>query len=93
MDQAASQNQGLFGHYRKCGQDSDMDCHFHVRSRGHYEKDLESGPKSLQNFTSFERDSFRENAYITGTCQINLHQSKGASQQPLEFIQLTLGQQ
>ena len=93
MDQATSQNQGILWHHRKRCQDSDLDRHLRLCTRGHREEDLEFGPESLHNSTGFERDSFRKNAHFTGTCKYNIHKPRGLSQQPTEFIRLTLGQQ
>jgi hypothetical protein len=92
MDQAASQDQGLLRHHRECSQNSDMDRHLGLCSRGHCEEDLESGPKSLHNSTDSEPDPFRENAYFPSTFKFQLHKPGGLSKQPIESIQLTLGQ-
>jgi len=91
-DQAASQNQGFLWHHRKRCQGPELDRHLCLCARGHREEALKSGPKSLHKSTGFEHDSFRENTYFTGTFKCNLHKSSGPSQQPTEFIQLTLGQ-
>ena len=93
MDQAASQDQGLLWHHRECSQDPDLDRHLGLCSRGHREEDLEIGPKSLHNSTDFERDPFRKRTNLSSTFKCQLHKPGGQSQQPIESIRLTLGQQ
>jgi len=93
MHQATSQNQGFLRHYRKCRQNPDMDRYLRLCSRGHRKKNLEPRSESLHNSTGSQCHAFRENAHFAGTFVYHLHKSRDPSQQPTEFIRLTLGQQ
>lgn len=93
MDQTTSQDQSLLWHHRECRQDPDMDRHLSLCSRGHREENLESGPKSLHNSTDSEPDPFRKKTHLSSTFKCQLRKPSWPSQQPIEFIRLTLRQQ
>jgi hypothetical protein len=84
---------GFLWHHRKRHQNTDLDCHLRLCPRGHREKKLESGPKSLHNSTDSERDPFRKRTNLSSTFKCKLHKPGGQSQQPIESVRLTLGQQ
>ena len=92
MDQTAPENQGLLWHLGECRKDPNMDCHLRVCSGSYSQKRTETGPESLHNSTDFERDTFRENAHIPSTFKEQLHKFNPCLRQPVESIQLTLGQ-
>ncbi len=58
MDQATSQDQGFLWHHRKRRKDSSLDRYLRLRPRSYRQKRPESRPKSLHNFTGFERHPF-----------------------------------
>jgi hypothetical protein len=93
VDQTAPQNQSFLWHHRECRQDSDLDRHLSLCSRGDREEDLESGPKSLHNSTDSECHPFRKRTNLSSTFKCQLHKSGRPTQQPIESIRLTLGQQ
>ena len=65
MDQAASANKSILWHVRKCGQDTNMDCHHNLCAGSDHQKAIEIETESLHNFTDYKRNAFRENAAIT----------------------------
>jgi hypothetical protein len=93
VDQTTSQDQGFLWNHRKCRQDPDLDRHLGLCSRGYCEEDLEFGPKSLHNSTGSGCDPFRKGTHLSSTFKCQLHKPRGLSQQPVESIRLTLGQQ
>lgn len=93
MDQTTSQDQGLLWYHRECSQNPGLDRHLSLCSRGYCKEDLEFGPKSLHNSTGSERDSFRKRINLSSAFKCQLHKPGGLSQQPIESIRLTLGQQ
>ena len=92
MDQAASTNQGVLRDKRECGENANLDCDFGLSSGGYLKKTSSIGDESLHNFTDFERVAFRENPHSTGPFACRLHFYGGGGLQPVEFVQLTLGQ-
>jgi hypothetical protein len=51
VDQTASANQGVLRHIRECGQNTNMDCYLRLHTGCNYQEAVESGAKSLYNFT------------------------------------------
>ena len=92
MDQATLENQGILWHYRKRSENSNLDCHLGLCARSHPEKAPQYRPQSLHNSTDFERYIVRENAHFTSSYKEQLQRYGGYCLQPVEFIQLTLGQ-
>jgi hypothetical protein len=92
VDKAASQDQILLWHHRKCREDPAMDRHLRLCPRGNRKEDTESQPQPLHNFTGSERHSFRKDAHITSTFGFNTHGTESYAQQPADIIRLTLGQ-
>ena len=92
MDQAAPQNQGFLWHHRECCQNPDLDRHLGLCLGRHRQEDLESAPKSLHNFTDPKRHPFRKRTHLSGTFKYQPHKPDGPHQQPIESIQVTLGQ-
>ncbi len=68
VDQATLAHQSILRHIRKRRQDTSVDRDIHLRAGGHYQKAIETRAEPLHNFTNFERDHFRQNAYVTSTC-------------------------
>src|SRR6266498_3439049 len=66
MDQTAPADQGVLRHQRKRSEDSNLDRHLRVRSRGHCQETIEAGSKPLHNSTNIECDHVRENAHFAG---------------------------
>ena len=67
LDQTAFAHQGFFRDITKRRQDTNLDRNLNLRDGRHYQKTFEPQSKSLHNFTNFERDHFRQNAYIAST--------------------------
>ncbi len=67
LDQTAPAHQGFLGNIAKRRQVPALDYDLGLRASRHYQKTSQSEAKSLHNFTDFERDHFRENAYIAST--------------------------
>src|SRR3990167_8933112 len=67
LDQTAPAHQGFLGNITKRRQVPSLDCHLNLRAGRHYQKTSRLKAKPLHNFTDFERDHFRENAYIAST--------------------------
>jgi hypothetical protein len=67
MDQTAPTNQSVLWHQRERAEDSNMDRHFCMRSRGHCQEAIEAGSEPLHNSTNFACDHIRENANFAGT--------------------------
>ncbi len=78
MDQTTSTNQGILWHFRKCGQDPNMDCHLGLSARGHNQETVKLRFEPLHNFTDFERHAFRKNPYFTGSFVGSHPVSRGA---------------
>ncbi len=70
--------QGILWHFRKCGQDPNMDCHLGLSSRGHNQETVKLKLEPLHNFTDFERHAFRKNRYFTGSFVGSHPVSRGA---------------
>jgi len=62
-------------------------------SRGNREENLESGPEPLYNSTDSESDPLRKRTILSTTFKYQPHKPGGPTQQPIESILLTLGQQ
>ena len=92
MDQAAPQNQSFLLHHRECSQNPDLDRHLRLCLGRYRKEDLQSEPKSLHNFTDLKRHPFRKRTHLSGTFKCQPHKPDGPHQQPIESIQLTLGQ-
>lgn len=69
MDQTASENQILFRHFRKCGEDSNLDRCLGLRACCHSQKAAQSVRQSVRNPTDLELDVVRENPYGSITYQ------------------------
>jgi len=67
LDQTAPAHQGFPGDIAKRRQVPGLDRDLDLRAGRHYQKTTRSQTKPLHNFTDFERDYFRENAYIAST--------------------------
>jgi hypothetical protein len=65
MDQAASAHQGVFRHFRKCRQNSDLDRHRCLCARRHSQETPEIRCFALHNPTDFKSDSIRKNTNQT----------------------------
>ena len=67
LDQTAFAHQGFFRNITKRRQDAGLDRNLGLRAHSHYQKTSQPQTESLHNFTNFERDHFRQNAYIAST--------------------------
>ena len=67
LDQTAFAHQSFPGNIAKRRQVPGLDCNLSLRAGRHYQKTSQPEAKSLHNFTNFERDHFRQNAYIAST--------------------------
>ena len=92
MDQAALKDQGVLWHIRECRQDSDLDRHLGLCAGGNRQEIPENRQQSLYNPTGFECHTLREDANYTCTYRFKWARFRGSSQQPADFIRLTLGQ-
>lgn len=61
MDQTTPANQILLWHVRECGEESDLDRHLSLRTRGDHQKIPQPQTRPLHHITDFESDAFREN--------------------------------
>ena len=67
MDQTTPAYQVVLRHQRECVKDTNMDCHFCIRSRGHCQEAIEARSEPLHNSTNIECDHVRENAHFAGS--------------------------
>jgi len=65
VDQAASADKSILWNFRKCGKNSDMDCHLRICAGSYNQKVIEVEAEPLHNSTGFEHNPFRENATFT----------------------------
>src|SRR6185436_10170385 len=92
MDQATSAHQEFLRHFRERLADSNLDCDLGLCARGHSEKGTALEGQSLQNATDLQRHSFRENPHFTGSFFSRRSTRLRRSLQPVDSVQLTLGQ-
>jgi len=77
MDQTASANKSLLWHFRKRSKNANLDRYIHLRACRHCQEASESEQESLHNSTDFERITFRENPYRTGSFAFRLQKTGG----------------
>ena len=66
MDQTTPAHQIVFRHHRERCRNTNMDRCFSLRAGCDHQEATSSGCQPLHNFTDFERDHFRENAFKPG---------------------------
>lgn len=76
----------------KCREDSDLDCHLGLCTGGNRQEVPENQQRSLYDPTGFEYHVLREDANYTCTYRFKRARVRDGSQQPDNFIRLTLGQ-
>jgi len=92
MDQAAFPDQGFLWRIRECHEDPDLDRHLGLYAGGNRQEIPENRQQSLYDPTGFERHALREDANYTCTYRFKWSRFRDGSQQPANFIRLTLGQ-
>ena len=67
MDQTASAYQSLLWNFRKCRQNTNLDCNLNLCFGSDRQKTFKPGRKSLHYFTDIKHHAFRETPNFTGT--------------------------
>jgi len=63
-------HQIIFRHFRKCGEDLDMDCQPRSCVDLYHQKAPQSQHRSSHNITGSEPYAFRESSFATDACKI-----------------------
>ena len=92
MDQAAPAHQDLLRNHFQRSEDPNLDRDLRLSACGDREKEAWCQGQPLQNSPDRQRHDLRENASFTGLFRHRYLRFRWRRPQPIESIQLTLGQ-
>jgi len=93
MDQAAPSDQKVLRYVGQCGEDTNLDRGFHLRSGRHRQEAPRFGSSPLHFAAGILRHPVRENADAAGTFGNGDHVRGRPDQQSVEFVRLLTGHQ